>query len=111
MVMYVVLGFSANSYAHVRDFAMISFFSTKGNKAKCEPNTTFHSTVWGSCRNEHYSAKSYVRHLVDGKYKLIVGSSHVQHVLVIKGLQAAITKGHDKATLTALRSALEEHLS
>ena len=29
MVMYVVLGFSANSYAHVRDFAMISFLALK----------------------------------------------------------------------------------
>ena len=70
-------------------------------------NRTFQSEVHGQSKAEYYTAKSYLRHRVDGKWKLIIGSEHPRHWSIISSLSALVESGKSKAELSAEREILQ----
>jgi hypothetical protein len=70
-------------------------------------NRSFQSEVYGQSKAEYYTAKSYIRHLVDGKWKLIIGSSHPRHWAIISALTPYVESGKSKDELLAEREILE----
>ena len=70
-------------------------------------NRSFQSEVYGQSKAEYYTSKSYIRHLVDGKWKLIIGTSHPRHWAIISSLSACVESGKSKDELLAEREILE----
>ena len=70
-------------------------------------NRKFQSEVYGQSKAEYYTAKSYLRHQVDGKWKMIIGSSHPRHWGIISSLSALVESGKSKAELLAEREILQ----
>jgi hypothetical protein len=72
-----------------------------------KPQNRPFQSVYGQCKAEYYTAKSYIRHLVDGKWKMIIGSSHPRHWAIISSLSACVESGKSKDELLAERDILE----
>ena len=70
-------------------------------------NRPFQSEVYGQCKAEYYTAKSYIRHVVDDKWKLIIQSTHARHWGIISSLSALVEAGKSKDELLAERVVLE----
>ena len=68
-----------------------------------EGNISFESTTYGSCRAEFYTEKSYIRHLVDGKWISIIGSTFPQHHKHIKVMVPHVIEGKSTEELKKLR--------
>ena len=69
-----------------------------------EQNYAFDAKKYGMCKCEHYSVKSYIRHQKDGKWKLIVQSTHAKHVLICKQLTKFVKAGLDKEAIVEKRN-------
>ena len=76
-------------------------------------NRTFEAKVWGHCRVEFYSAKSYIRFFCEkkGRLSMVIGSVHGQHQEICDRLVAHVKKGKGREDLHAVRTQLEASLS
>ena len=70
-------------------------------------NFTFHAQLWGSCKAEFYTSKSYIRHLHEGKWKLVVGCNKSEHHSNLLALVDHVKAGKTKADLVTERDVLE----
>lgn len=75
-----------------------------------EPNIAFESKHYGMCKCEHYTAKSYIRHHKDGKWKLIVESTHAKHVLICKQLIKFVKAGLEKEAIVKKRKDITDSM-
>lgn len=71
-------------------------------------NFKFSSSVWGECKAEFYTSKSYIRYLLPaGGWKLLIGASKGDHHANLQSLVAEVKKGLAKEDLTVIRDSLE----
>ena len=79
---------------------------------KAYANRTFEAKVWGHCRVEFYSAKSYIRFFCEkrGRLSMVIGSVHGQHQEICDRLVPHVQKGKDREALHAIRARLEASL-
>ena len=70
-------------------------------------NYRFEATTWGTCKAEFYQEKSYVRHLVDGTWKLVIGCNKGNHHFNLRRLVEKVKAGCTKPQLLAEREVLE----
>ena len=72
-------------------------------------NYKFQSAVYGLCKAEFYSAKSYIRNYSDSnkKWSLVIGSQHPKHRQIIRSLARSVEAGNSKAELLAEREQLQ----
>lgn len=76
-----------------------------------KPNMPFESKKYGMCKCEHYTEKSYIRHKnKDGKWTLIVQSTHAKHVLICKQLVKFVKAGLDKEAIVNKRNDITESI-
>ena len=74
-------------------------------------NMTFEAKRYGSCKVEFYTHKSYVRYLDDdGKWRMILGSTHEKHQHVCALLVPHIKKGLAKEALLKVRQSIVDQL-
>lgn len=72
---------------------------------------TFESITFGTCKLEMYKDKSYLRHLVDGKYKNIIGSCVTgHHAECCRRLAPYVAQGKSSDELYQIRSKIIEAL-
>ena len=70
------------------------------------PNVEFQAAVYGRCKTEHYSLKSYIRRFDPEarKWVQVIGSTHLQfHKKVCRLLQADVTLGKTREQLLQAR--------
>ena len=70
-------------------------------------NECFATECYGECKAEFYSAKSYIRHKVEGSWKLIIGSTHSKHQAIVQALIPFVKQGLNKSDLLQERAVLE----
>ena len=70
-------------------------------------NFQFESVLWGRCKAEFYTQKSYIRSSVSGKWCLVIGSQRQRHWSTIRRLAALVEAGKSKEELLAEREAPE----
>eukprot|EP00438_Fugacium_kawagutii_P009246 Skav231857 [mRNA] locus=scaffold2307:146277:147737:- [translate_table: standard] len=71
----------------------------------------FESITYGKCKLERYKDKSYLRHLVDGKYKNIIGScAKGYHAECCRGLAPYVAQGKSSDELYQIREKILEDL-
>ena len=70
------------------------------------PNVEFEASVYGRCKTEHYTLKSYIRRLEPEtrKWVQVIGSTHLQfHKQVCRLLQADVAQGKTREQLLQAR--------
>ena len=71
-------------------------------------NVKFEACIWGQCKAEFYSKKSYIRHQDEnGKWRLVIGSSKPGHQSTVRKLVQFVKEGLSKEELTSERDLLE----
>ena len=73
-------------------------------------NELFVSKVWGDCKAEYYSHKSYIRHKVDGAFKLVIGTQGQGHKADLAQLVKHVKAGRSKEELLKIRAKILESL-
>ena len=74
-------------------------------------NHWFKSDVYGACQVEFYKDKSYIRNLVDGKFKQIIGSCDAEfHKQIVNGLIDHVINGKCKEELLEARNQIHCNL-
>ena len=73
----------------------------------CFKNFTFEAKFWNACKAEFYTAKSYIRHLHEGKWTLVIGCSKANHKANLMALVGHVKSGMSKENLVQEREVLE----
>ena len=73
-----------------------------------QPNFLFQALVWGRCKAEFYTSKSYIRFMGDdSKWKLLIGTNKKDHHGNLLSLVEEVKKGTSKKDLVSIRDSLE----
>ncbi|CAK9023413.1 unnamed protein product [Durusdinium trenchii] len=76
--------------------------ASDGDQAK-PGNITFEAKGWGPCKAEFYTHKSYIRHMVDGRLRMIIGSTATGHASICRNLVRHVKSGKTREALTLIR--------
>jgi len=72
-------------------------------------NFKFEASVWGSCKAEFYTHKSYIRHQTsEGSWRLVIQTEKKDHHKILKSLVDHVKRGLSKEELKAVRATLED---
>lgn len=70
-------------------------------------NFHFDAMVWGKCKAEFYTHKSYIRHYIDEKWVLVIQCEKDNHHAILTRLVEKVKTGMNKEELTAYRNTLQ----
>jgi hypothetical protein len=84
-----------------------SSFVEPGTATSCFKNFTFEAKFWNACKAEFYTAKSYIRHLHEGKWTLVIGCNKANHKANLMALVPHVKSGMSKENLVQERDILE----